>query len=102
MKIYYKNKNAEKLLIGLNALISAAVAASFVLLYGFDKLLLPINVLYGVHVFALCFFVAEKPLRGLNAVSVRDYLIAIWFEIPLLLALVVTTMQELRQSCRDR
>jgi trk system potassium uptake protein TrkH len=92
MKIYYKNKNAEKLLIGLNALISAAVAASFVLLYGFDKLLLPINVLYGVHVFALCFFVAEKPLRGLNAVSVRDYLIAIWFEIPLLLALVVTTI----------
>ena len=92
MKIYYKNKNAEKLLIGLNALISAAVAASFVLLYGFDKLLLPINVLYGVQVFALCFFVAEKPLRGLNAVSVRDFLIANWFEIPLLVALVVTTI----------
>jgi len=92
MKIYYKNKKAEKLLISLNVLISAAVTASFVLLYGFDKLLLPINVLYGVQVFALCFFVAEKPFRGLNAVSIRDFLIANWFEIPLLLALVVTAV----------
>ncbi len=87
MKIYYKNKKAEKLLIGLNSLISAAVAASFVVLYGFDKPLLPINVLYGIQIFAFCFFVAEKPIRGLNAVSVRDFLIAIWFEIPLLLTL---------------
>ncbi len=88
MKIYYKSKKAEKFLIGINILISATVAATFVVLYGFDKPLLPIKVLYGIQIFALFFFVAEKPIRGLNAVSVNDFLIANWFEIPLFLALV--------------
>jgi hypothetical protein len=37
MQILYKNKRLEKVLVGINALAAAVVAASFVALFGFDK-----------------------------------------------------------------
>ncbi|MHC4572398.1 MAG: TrkH family potassium uptake protein, partial [Planctomycetota bacterium] len=87
MQILYKNKPLEKVLIGVNALAAAAVAASFVVLFGFDKPLLPERILYAVQVALLCVFIVEKIIRLFNAVSKAEFFRANWFEIPLLLAL---------------
>jgi trk system potassium uptake protein TrkH len=87
MQILYKNKRLEKVLIGFNALAAAVVAASFVMLFGFDKPLVAERILYSVQVALLCVFVAEKIIRLFNAVSKAEFFRANWFEIPLLLAL---------------
>ena len=92
MRIDYKNKRLERVLIGVNALTSVMVAASFVLLFGFHKLLLPEWILYTVQVVLLCVFIAEKVVRLYNAVSKVDFWRANWFEIPLLLLLGVTVI----------
>jgi len=87
MQILYKSKRLEKVLISINALAAAVVAASFVALFGFDKPLLPEMILYNVQVTLLCVFVAEKIIRLFNAASKVEFLRGNWFEIPLLLAL---------------
>ena len=87
MQMLYKNKRLEKVLIGINALAAAAVAASFVMLFGFDKPLLPAEILYTVQVVLLFIFIAEKIIRLFNAVSKAEFFRRYWFEIPLLLAL---------------
>jgi len=92
MRIDYKNKRLERLLIAVNTLTSVMVAASFVLLFGFHKLLLPEWILYTVQVVLLCVFIAEKVVRLYNAVSKVDFWRANWFEIPLLLLLGVTVI----------
>ena len=92
MRTEYKNKRLERILIGVNALTSAMVAASFVLLFGFHKLLLPEWILYTVQVVLLCVFFAEKVIRLYNAVSKAEFWRANWFEIPLLLLLGVTVI----------
>lgn len=89
MQILYKNKRLEKVLIGINALAAAVVAASFVALFGFDKPLLPEKFLYDVQVTLLCVFVAEKIIRLFNAASKAEFFRTYWFEIPLLLALAI-------------
>ena len=62
MRIEYKNKRFENILITVNALTSAMVVASFVLLFGgFENELLPPDwILYTIQVVLLCIFVAEK------------------------------------------
>jgi len=87
MQILYKNKRLEKVLIGVNALAAAVVAASFAALFGFDKPLLPAAILYNVQVVLLCVFIAEKIVRLFNAASKAEFFRANWFEIPFLLAL---------------
>ena len=87
MQMLYKNKRLEKVLIGINALAAAVVAASFVALFGFDKPLLPAKILYDVQVTLLCVFVAEKIIRLINSASKAEFFQTYWFEIPLLLAL---------------
>ena len=89
MQILYKSKRLEKVLIGINALAAAVVAASFVALFGFDKPLLPAKILYDVQVTLLCVFVAEKIIRLFNAASKAEFFRTYWFEIPLLLALAI-------------
>jgi trk system potassium uptake protein TrkH len=89
MQILYKSKRLEKVLIGINALAAAVVAASFVALFGFDKPLLPAKFLYDVQVTLLCVFVAEKIIRLFNAASKAEFFRTYWFEIPLLLALAI-------------
>jgi len=90
MQINYKNKRLEKVLISISALTSAVVVASFVLLFGFDRPLLPAWILYTVQVILLCIFVADKIIRFFNAVSKAEFAWANWFEIPLLLGLGIT------------
>jgi hypothetical protein len=46
MLIHYKNKWVERILIGVNALATAAVVGSFVGLFGFGEPLLPARILY--------------------------------------------------------
>ena len=89
MQIRYKNNLLEKVLIGVNALTAAAVTASFVVLFGFNKPLLPAWILYAAQVALLSIFIIEKTIRVINAVSIREFLRGNWFEIPILLALVV-------------
>ncbi len=87
MQILYKNKRLEKVLIAVNALAAAVVAASFVMLFGFDKPLLSVGILYGVQAALFFVFVTEKLIRMFNAASKAEFLRGNWFEIPLLLAL---------------
>jgi hypothetical protein len=88
MRIYYKNKRLENILITVNALTSAMVAASFVMLFGGFKELLPLKViLYTIQVVLLCIFIVEKIIRFSNSVSKLDFWRANWFEIPLLIML---------------
>jgi len=89
MQIRYKNNRLEKVLIGINALAAAVVAASFVALFGFDKPLLPVGILYTVQLVLLCIFIIEKIIRLFNAVSIKEFLRCFGFQIPLLVVLVI-------------
>jgi len=92
MQIHYKNKRLEKVLICVKALTSALVVASFVALFGFDKPLFPVRILYNIQIGMLCIFITGKIIRLLNAQSIKEFLVANWFEIPLLLALGVVVV----------
>jgi len=87
MRIHYKNKKTEKVLIGLNALAAAAVAASFVMLFGFHEPQLPAGILYSIQLGLLCFFIAEKIIRFFNAAFKIDFWRGNYYEVPFLLAL---------------
>ena len=93
MRIEYKNKRMERVLIAVNALTSAMVAASFVILFGgFKEQWPPEVVLYTIQVVLLCIFVVEKIIRLSNSVSKVDFWRVNWFEIPLLLLLGVVVI----------
>ncbi|MBN1804857.1 MAG: Trk family potassium uptake protein [Sedimentisphaerales bacterium] len=89
MRIDYKNKRLETILVIANALTSAMVTASFILLFGgFKEVWAKQEVfLYTIQVFLLCIFVAEKIIRFTNTASKIDFWHANWFEIPLLIML---------------
>jgi len=101
MQIRYKNNRLENILIGVNALTAAAVAATFVILFGFDKPLLPARMLYAVQVALLGVFIAEKIIRLFNAVSKAEFSRVNWFEFPLLFALAVAVLGAGRWFYRD-
>jgi trk system potassium uptake protein TrkH len=101
MQIRYKNNLLEKVLIGVNALTAAAVAASFAALFGFDEPQLPARILYAAQVALLCIFIVEKTIRLFNAVSKAEYLRGNWFEIPLVLALIIAVVGAGRWFYRD-
>jgi trk system potassium uptake protein TrkH len=92
MQIRYKNNLLEKVLIGVNALTAATVTASFAALFGFDEPQLPARILYAAQAALLCIFIIEKTIRLFNAVSKAEYLRVNWFEIPLVLALVIAVI----------
>ena len=87
MKIHFKNKRLERVLIGVNVLAAVVVTASFALLFGFDEPLLPMGFLYIVQTVLLCVFIIEKLVRLFNAVSKAEFWRTNWFEVPLLIAL---------------
>jgi len=89
MRVVYKNKQLERILIGVNVLTAAVVVAVYVCLFGFYKPLLPQQLLYFVQVILLCVFIAEKIIRLFNVTSKTEFLWGNWFEIPLLFALGV-------------
>jgi len=63
------------------------VVASFVILFGFDEPLLPARVLYTAQLGMLFVFLVGKVIRLLNAQSIKEFLLANLFEIPLLIGL---------------
>lgn len=92
MQIDYENKQLERVLIGVNAIASAMVVATFILLFGFDPPLLSTQILYSTQLFLLFVFITEKILRCINCTSKKQFLRNYWFEIPLLLALLITVL----------
>jgi trk system potassium uptake protein TrkH len=92
MRIEYKNKRLEEVLIAVNVVTAAMVVATIVLLFGFKEPLLVETILYTLQVVLLCVFIAEKIIRFSNAVSKVEFWRANWFEIPLLLLLGVTVI----------
>ena len=66
MRITYKNKRLERVLIGVNALAAALVAGTFVMLFGFDEPLVAAGILYAVQAVLLCFFIAENILSEIS------------------------------------
>ncbi|MHC4951469.1 MAG: hypothetical protein ACYTEU_10870 [Planctomycetota bacterium] len=89
MKLFYKNKKVERWIVGLNFIAVAAVIAIFVMLYGFDRVILPLVVLQTAELVICFYFFAEKVIRFFNAESKLDFLRTNWFEIPLLLVLLL-------------
>ncbi|MCX5644729.1 MAG: Trk family potassium uptake protein [Phycisphaerae bacterium] len=89
MKIAYKNSTLEQVLTGVKAAASATIVASFALSFGFYEPPLPTRLLAGVLTGMLFIFVGGKMIRFFNAQSRREYLVANWYEIPMLMALVV-------------
>jgi len=87
MQVSYKNTTLETTTKAVKALASALVVASFVLLFGFKKPLLPTPILYSLQLSLLFVFIIGKIIRLFNAESKRQFLYANWFEIPLLVAL---------------
>lgn len=89
MKIAYKNRTLEQVLTGIKAGASVTIVVSFALRFGFYEPPLPIRLLVGVLIGMLFIFVGGKLIRLFNAESKREYLVANWYEIPMLIALAV-------------
>jgi trk system potassium uptake protein TrkH len=98
MYIAYKDPKLERTVIAVKAAVSVMVVASFVILFGFDRPLVPPNVLFTVQIGLLLVFMAGKAVRFANAVSKKEYLVANWFEVPLLLALGLALLTSGRWS----
>ena len=87
MKIAYKNNTLERVLMGVKAVTSLMVMASFVLLFGFYEPPVHVEIIFTVQIVLLFIFVGGKIVRSLNAQSWKEYLLANWYEIPMLGAL---------------
>jgi len=92
MKIAYRNRTLEQVLAGVKGVTSILVVVSFALLFGFYRPPLPVSFLMGFLVVALLVFLAGKIVRLLNAESKREYLLAYWYEIPLLILLATALL----------
>jgi trk system potassium uptake protein TrkH len=92
MQIAYKNGTLEQGLVGVKAVASLIVVASFALLFGFYEPPLPARLLIGILVVMLLIFLAGKIIRFFNAASKKEYLLANWYEIPLLFGLGVALL----------
>lgn len=89
MKLFYKHKKVEQWIIAFNFIATAAVIAIFAMLYGFRKEILPVTILHIAEVVLCFYFFTEKILRFFNAESKRQFLRFNWFEVPLLLVLLL-------------
>jgi trk system potassium uptake protein TrkH len=102
MQINYKDIRLERVLFVVNAIASAMVVTTFVLLYGFDHALLSATILYIIQVVLLIFFVLEKVLRFFNSESRVQYLQGNWFELALLIALLIAVIGAGRWFASER
>ena len=89
MKFFYKNKKIEQWVVTLNFIAAGLVIAIFVMLYGFRREILPPVVLHTAEVVFCFYFFFEKIIRFFNAESKKEFLRYNWFEIPLLLVLLL-------------
>jgi len=89
MKILYKNQRLEIFVIGVNIITAAVVACTFVMLHGFHRPLGSVRILHSIQAAALIILLAEKAVRLANATSRKAFFQANWYELPLLIALVI-------------
>jgi len=89
MKIAYKNSTLERVLTAVKGVTSVAIVVAFALRFGFYEPPLPVRFLVGVLIGTLFIFVGGKMIRLFNAESKREYVVANWYEIPMLIALLV-------------
>jgi len=89
MKFFYKNKKVEQWVVTLNFIAAGLVIAIFVMLYGFRREILHPVFLQGAEVVFCFYFFFEKIIRFFNAESKKEFLRYNWFEIPLLLVLLL-------------
>jgi len=101
MRVHYKDRRLERVLIAVNVLAAAAVTASFAVLFGFDQPLLPRRILYTVQVALFFVFTVEKIIRFFNATSKGEFWRGNWFEIPLLAALGIAVFGAGRWFAKD-
>ena len=92
MKIFYENKHIERLLVIVNAMATLAVVAAALAQMGFHEPMLKINAFYIVLITAAAVFVTTKCIRYFNVLSKADFLRVNWFELPLLIALLVALL----------
>ena len=92
MKLHYKNSMLEYSVIAITIAAVATVASTFVMLYGFDKPILPPTLLHTIQMIVFFVFLAEKTVRFFNVVSKKDFFRNNWFEVPLLLTLIVVAV----------
>ena len=60
MKVRYKNNTLERVLTAITFLTAVLVAATFVLLYGFDAPLMSPRMLHYIQIAAFLVFLGEK------------------------------------------
>lgn len=89
MEVIYINKPLERLLILLNASVTAAVAGTALAQLGFYEHAIPDKIASAILIGATAFFIAEKIIRFFNSRSKRDYLISRWFELLFVLVFAV-------------
>lgn len=89
IRIQYKSKQLERTMKVLSGLAVLTVGATFVLLYGFDRPVLPQKLLHTVQIVLFGVFLTEKLARFFNSESKLDFLRYNWYEIPLLAILLV-------------
>jgi len=89
MILTYKNNTLEGMVTIINMVTAAFVTVSFAMLFGFDEPYLPKTILYAAQAVLLCIFIVEKLVRFFNIRFKLEFLRVFWFEIPILLALVI-------------
>ena len=92
MKLVYKNKAVERSITALNFAAMSVVIATFVMLYGFDEPIFPAGLLHIVQAVMVFVFLSEKIIRFFNAESKRQFLKVNWFEIPLIIGLIIIAL----------
>src|SRR6056297_2522833 len=76
----------------LNFIVGSMVVVSFALLFGFYDPPVPLKYLHYFHFFAFVYFVVEKFYHLFKAPAKSAFLRENWIEIPMLLALIGTTI----------
>jgi trk system potassium uptake protein TrkH len=88
MIITYKDKRLEAAITAANMVAAVIVAATFAMLFGYEKPYLPAHILYIIQAVLLIYFVAEKLLRFFNARFKSEFFRVFWPQIPILIALL--------------
>ncbi|MBN1818205.1 MAG: hypothetical protein JW828_12670 [Sedimentisphaerales bacterium] len=104
MKIVYKNPGLERIASVANVILGLVIVTTFVLLYGFDEIPFELSarVLHNLQIIVFLLLLADKAGRFVNAVSKKAFLRAFWYEIPLLLLLLIVVFGVHRWFCVDR
>ncbi len=89
MNILYHNRVLERVLIAVNAAVTAVVIATALAQFGFFQQMFSNALVYAILVCATLFFIAEKFVRCFNARSKKDFLSTFWFEFVFIAVLLI-------------